>query len=113
MDPNLRAAENDRQQVIDALQRHTADGRLSLDEFTERVDAVNRSRTYGQLAAVTVDLPDQPAVGRTTRRPALTPVAITAALLVVLLGAALLASVAGWGHMNAMMASMGAAFDCR
>jgi hypothetical protein len=55
--PQQRASDDDRQQVIRALERHTAAGRLSLDEYTERVDRALAARTHGQLAAVTVDLP--------------------------------------------------------
>jgi hypothetical protein len=119
MDPHLRASDIrtsdvERQQVIDTLTGHTAAGRLTLDEFAARVDAVNRSKTYGQLAAVTVDLPTtgqaRPAA---SHRPALIAFAATAVLLTVLLAALLVTVGAGWGHMNAMMAPMSAAMGCR
>jgi len=41
------------------LEQHTAAGRLSLDEYAERVDRVLACRTHGDLAAVTADLPAQ------------------------------------------------------
>jgi hypothetical protein len=53
----VRASDEDRQRVIDSLQRHTAAGRLTLDEFSERVGAVVSARTLQDLAATTVDLP--------------------------------------------------------
>ena len=53
----MRASDEDRQRVIDSLQRHTAAGRLTLDEFSERVGAVVSARTLQDLAATTVDLP--------------------------------------------------------
>lgn len=53
----MRASDADRQRVIDSLQRHTAAGRLTLDEFSERVGAVVAARTLQDLAATTVDLP--------------------------------------------------------
>ena len=56
----LRASDTDRQQVIGALERHTAAGRLSLDEFAERVTRVLHSATHGELSAVTADLPPDP-----------------------------------------------------
>jgi hypothetical protein len=56
----MRASDADRQRVLDALQRHTAAGRLTLDEFAERADVVYAARTLGELAAVTHDLPDTP-----------------------------------------------------
>lgn len=54
---DLRVSDADRQVVIDDLQRHTADGRLTLDEFEERVDEVLRARTGAELRVVTRDLP--------------------------------------------------------
>jgi hypothetical protein len=60
---DVRAADADRERVIAELQRHTAAGRLSMDEFSERAAAVYGSRTMGELAALTADLPHD-------RRPA-------------------------------------------
>ncbi|MDR7325613.1 MULTISPECIES: DUF1707 SHOCT-like domain-containing protein [Catenuloplanes] len=56
-DPRLRASDADRQRVVADLERHTAAGRLSLDEFTTRVDAVLAARTHGDLGHLTSDLP--------------------------------------------------------
>ena len=57
-----RASDDDRQRVVRALERHTAAGRLDLDEYAERVDRVLAARTHGELAEVTGDLPadDEP-----------------------------------------------------
>jgi hypothetical protein len=57
----VRASDADRQRVIDALQRHTAAGRLTLDEFSERVGSVFAAQTVQELAAATVDLPSDAA----------------------------------------------------
>ncbi|PZF86993.1 DUF1707 SHOCT-like domain-containing protein [Micromonospora deserti] len=57
MDVQLRASDDDRHRVVADLQRHTAAGRLTLDEFSERVGAVWAARTIGDLAALTRDLP--------------------------------------------------------
>ncbi|GAB3963504.1 DUF1707 SHOCT-like domain-containing protein [Plantactinospora veratri] len=62
MDGQLRASDSDRQRVVADLQRHTEQGRLSLEEFSERVGAVYTARTLGELAIVTRDLPAAPAV---------------------------------------------------
>ena len=56
-DPRLRASDADRQRIVADLERHTAAGRLSLDEFTTRVDAALAARTHGDLGAVLEDLP--------------------------------------------------------
>jgi hypothetical protein len=54
---SVRASDADRQRVIESLQRHTAEGRLTLDEFSERVGSVFAARTLNELAAATDDLP--------------------------------------------------------
>ena len=37
---SLRASDDDRDRLVEQLQRHAAAGRLSLDEYAERVDRV-------------------------------------------------------------------------
>jgi len=70
-DPHLRAADTDRQAVAAALGRHMSDGRLTVEEYDERLAAAYAARTYGELDALLTDLPtDRPAVR--PARPALT-----------------------------------------
>jgi hypothetical protein len=57
MDPVLRASDDDRRRVVAALERHTAAGRLRLDEFETRVTAAFDAVTLGDLARITHDLP--------------------------------------------------------
>ena len=67
-----RVADADRQRVIDQLQRHTADGRLTLDEFEGRVGEAWLARNHGELRAVLRELPvlHQPRPARPRRRRA-------------------------------------------
>ena len=44
------------------LERHFADGRLSDEEFSERMDRALRARTLVELYALSADLPEFPAV---------------------------------------------------
>ncbi|MFG2038229.1 DUF1707 domain-containing protein [Dactylosporangium sp. NPDC048998] len=53
----VRASDEDRQRVIAALQRHTEAGRLTLDEFSDRVGIVYAAKTLDELRAAIVDLP--------------------------------------------------------
>ncbi|MER7001796.1 DUF1707 domain-containing protein [Dactylosporangium sp. NPDC000555] len=53
----VRASNEDRQRVIAALQRHTEAGRLTLDEFSDRVGIVYAAKTIDELRAAIVDLP--------------------------------------------------------
>ena len=66
---DVRAADADRERVLAELQRHTSAGRLSMDEFSERAAAVYGSRTMGELAALTADLPHDPNPPAATRTP--------------------------------------------
>jgi uncharacterized protein DUF1707 len=55
--PDLRAGDADRKQVIAELQQHYVDGRLTADELGERVTQATAARTFGELAQVLSDLP--------------------------------------------------------
>jgi hypothetical protein len=59
--PDLRASDADRDRVIDVLRAATADGRLTADEFSERMEAALSSRTFRELAPLTADLAAPPA----------------------------------------------------
>jgi len=54
--PDLRASDADRDRVIDVLRAATADGRLTADEFNQRMEAALSSRTFRELAPLTADL---------------------------------------------------------
>ncbi len=53
----IRAADADRERVADRLRKASAEGRLLTEELEERLEAVFSARTYGDLEAVTGDLP--------------------------------------------------------
>jgi len=62
-DDPIRASDSDREVVVAALREAYTAGRLSLDEFDERMTAAYASRTWGDLRGLTVDLPSQPILG--------------------------------------------------
>jgi hypothetical protein len=59
-EPAVRASDDDRDNVLRALERHTAAGRLSLDEFDQRSTVALTAVTVDDLAALTADLPKLP-----------------------------------------------------
>jgi hypothetical protein len=59
--PEMRASDADRDRVLDMLREAAGDGRLTADEFDERMEAALSSRTLGELAALTADLGPGPA----------------------------------------------------
>jgi hypothetical protein len=83
----IRASDDDRQRILDALQLHTAAGRLSLEEFSDRAAEVYAARTLGDLSAITGDLPAEPAraeSAHTQHRELLVVFAVAVAALVLL-----------------------------
>lgn len=56
----MRTSAADRERAVDVLKAAFAEGRLDQDEYTERMEAAYASKTYGQLAALTADLPIGP-----------------------------------------------------
>jgi hypothetical protein len=54
---DFRVSDAERNQVIDHLKRHTSDGRLTLEEFEDRLDETMAAKTAGDLRAVLRDLP--------------------------------------------------------
>jgi hypothetical protein len=53
----LRASDADREQFVEALRRHHAEGRLTTEELTERTERAYAARTFGDLDALATDLP--------------------------------------------------------
>lgn len=56
-EPHLRAADTDRAAVAAALGEHMSAGRITLAEYDERVTSAYAATTFGDLAALTADLP--------------------------------------------------------
>jgi hypothetical protein len=53
---DLRASDSDRERVITLLGEAAADGRLTVDEHSERMERAWQARTLGELAVLTTDL---------------------------------------------------------
>ncbi|WP_448623810.1 DUF1707 SHOCT-like domain-containing protein [Geodermatophilus sp. URMC 64] len=83
-EPRMRAGDADRQQVVEKLGRHLGEGRLTMDEFDERVVRAHAAVYLDELPALTADLPEPPAPVpvRPVRRPG-PPPAVAAVLLVL------------------------------
>lgn len=57
---DLRCSDVDRDRVAEALRQAAGDGRLTLTELEERLEATFKARTYGELQPITRDLPQGP-----------------------------------------------------
>ena len=62
-DDTIRASDVDREAVVATLREAFTAGRLTLDEFDERMAAAYASKTWGDLRKLTIDLPTQPILG--------------------------------------------------
>ena len=54
---SLRASDADRERVAETLREAAGDGRLSMEELDERLEAVYAAKTYAELEPITRDLP--------------------------------------------------------
>lgn len=86
--PSLRAATADRERTVDVLKAGFAEGRLTQDEYNDRMAQAYEARTYGELAGLTADLPAGPMppvsqfpLARPTRKPNTNSMAVAAILL--------------------------------
>jgi hypothetical protein len=69
-DESMRVSDADREDTVAALREHLLAGRLTLEEFSERVEAALRARFGRDLAQVRQDLPEIYAGEAGSRRPA-------------------------------------------
>ncbi|HMG65337.1 MAG TPA: DUF1707 domain-containing protein [Streptosporangiaceae bacterium] len=56
----VRASDADRDRAVDSLAAASAEGRLTLEEYSQRSEAALLARTLGDLAGLTADLPAAP-----------------------------------------------------
>jgi hypothetical protein len=61
-DQKIRASDRDRQQVVDRLRSALEDGRLTMEEYVDRMEVAYQAATYGDLAPLCADLPVSPPV---------------------------------------------------
>jgi Domain of unknown function (DUF1707) len=54
---DIRASDGERQQVVDRLRAGLEDGRLTIEEYTDRMGRAYQAVTYGDLAPLCADLP--------------------------------------------------------
>jgi hypothetical protein len=109
-DRPIRASDQERETVVDVLRDAYTDGRLSLDEFEQRMSAAYAAKTWPQLRELTGDLPVEPVLGTDLRdrsqagppdaAPAARPQRRRASplgpLLPVVLACIVFAAAAGW-----------------
>jgi Domain of unknown function (DUF1707) len=63
--PEMRASDGDREKIVGRLRDAHVEGRLSADEFEDRLNAAYTAQTYGELEPLIRDIP----VMRTHKTP--------------------------------------------
>ena len=66
---HLRASDDDRDRAVASLADHLLAGRLSLEEFTDRIESAYGAKVGDELEALQVDLPTLPAPPVWRRKP--------------------------------------------
>jgi hypothetical protein len=56
--PSTKASDAEREQAVERLRAHAVEGRLTLEEFTERIDTAYAARTREELEELGHDLPE-------------------------------------------------------
>ena len=69
----MRASDADRPELVDRLAAALEEGRLKMDEYAERMGLAYEAVTYGDLAALSADLPQ---AGEVAKREAAPPAAV-------------------------------------
>ncbi len=61
---HIRTSDADRESVVEELREHTVNGRLTPEEFEQRLDVVYAAKTRAELDALRADLPVSTAAAR-------------------------------------------------
>jgi hypothetical protein len=70
-EPALRASDAEREHTVEVLRHHSVDGRLTLEEFADRITRAYDAKTRDELEELTRDLPAaETAAPVPRRRPA-------------------------------------------
>ena len=93
LQPRMRAGDKDRQQVVEQLGKHLGEGRLTVQEFDDRVVSAHAATYLDDLPALTADLPRDPEGHPRPTRPTRHVPAGLLALLTVLLAWQMVAAV--------------------
>ena len=85
LQPRMRAGDKERQRVVEVLGKHFGEGRLTVEEFDDRVIRAHASVYLDELPALTADLPRDPEPYREPKRRPTRPARGVPAALVVLI----------------------------
>lgn len=67
---DIRASDAERDAAIERLSRAAGDGRLTLEEFSQRMEQATAAKTRAELSRLVADLPAEPAIAGAVAAPA-------------------------------------------
>ena len=86
----LRASDADREQAATVLNEALAEGRLSVAEHSQRLDAVYEAKTHAEIAPLVDDLPAKGTAPQVARRTEVEPSGKRGSMIVAIFGGATL-----------------------
>ncbi|NYJ07781.1 DUF1707 SHOCT-like domain-containing protein [Petropleomorpha daqingensis] len=97
LQPRMRAGDADRAKAVERLGRHLGEGRLTVEEFDERVGQAHAAVYLDQLPPLFTDLPPDPTpvAPRRSRPPAWAPSAAAIVLAAVVVSMSMVLAVHG------------------
>lgn len=110
----LRASDSDREQAANVLNEALAEGRLSVTEHSQRLDAVYEAKTHAEIAPLVHDLPAKGAASAPAPRTEAAPAGGHGSVIVAIFGGA--TRKGRWHaqqHMSAVTIFGGATLDFR
>jgi hypothetical protein len=84
----LRASDSDREQAASVLNEALAEGRLSVAEHSQRIDAVYEAKTHAEIAPLVEDLPAKGTTSQMARRTGVQPSGKRGSMIVAIFGGA-------------------------
>ena len=93
LQPRMRAGDKDRHRVVEQLGKHFGEGRLTVEEFDERVVRAHASVYLDELPALTADLPRDPEPSRRPTTSAMRVPGVLVLLIAMLLAWSMVATV--------------------
>jgi hypothetical protein len=109
----LRASDSDREHVADRLRTALTEGRLTHEEFEERLHDALSASTYGQLDPLLADLPATVSAPATPAYPAAAPKTNGLAIASMVLGVAGFLFLWGIGPLGAVISGVMAKREIR
>jgi hypothetical protein len=95
LEPRIRAGDKDRQRVVEQLGKHFGEGRLTVEEFDERIVRAHAAVYLDEFPALMADLPREPAPRPRAARP---PMVLPPAIVMLFIGIVLAWSVVAVVH---------------